>query len=631
MEEKLNGRYQLNNVLGEGGMAVVYEATDTLLNRPVAVKVLKEEYASSKEFVNRIKREARSVARLSHPHIVNVYDMGEEEGRPYLVMERVAGKNLKKYIEENGPLSSRLALKIAEQISSALTKAHENDIVHCDIKPHNILITDNNRVKVTDFGIARALNSSRNSALSGSIEGSAHYLSPEQARGEEVKPATDIYSLGIVLYEMITGDVPYTGDTAISVAVQHARSPIPDLKQTELPIEVADIIEKTLAKDPEDRFSSAAELKVTLEKAAKSNFAEKNALISGESEENSEKKSGSEEHESRRNFSYLSPAWEKTAGKLPAGVRYISVFVLIMAFLGGSLLIAYNIFMDVPVVEVPDVVGMNVEDAGKELSQAGLNYELSEEKINHPDISSGHIARQEPGEGTSVRQTRDIKIYLSGGPEEGVVPDVSGLNEREAVIELENSGYNVGDMEYQFSDLYGQDRIITTEPEPGSELPYNEDVDLIISMGYDPTLLEVPGIIGVEWRKAQELLRDYNLRLGGVTEEENIRLPAGKIIEQSPRAGEKVSAGRSVDVKISSGPDDDMKEEVLDRRVVSFSAAGEERAEYRVIMDDDLGRDMVWNSFMNPEEEADIEVYSSGEVRFQILREEEVIYDRVFE
>ncbi len=634
--EKLGKRYKLNKVLGEGGMAVVYGATDLLLDRPVAIKMLKQEFASNSEFIKRIRREARAVARLSHPNIVSIYDMGQEDDRHYLVMENITGHNLKEYIENEGPLSAARALDIADQISSALIKAHENNIVHCDIKPHNILVTDEGKVKVTDFGIARAVNTSKTLTLTDSIEGSAHYFSPEQAQGEKVKPATDIYSLGVVIYEMLTGKVPYTGDTPISVAVQHVQSPIPDLQLgADFPEEINCLVRKAMAKNPEDRFESARELKDGIEKArnAFSRAEQIKSESSGQEEdstaqaEDNRDKIAEEKHKGdsvRENLPRI--LW----GRLPSSLKYMSLVVIVFVAIGSITLLAYNLFMNVPVEEVPDIVGRELSEAERELTETNLDFEIAGE-ISDPEISEEHVAKQEPPPGTEIRQTRPVEIYISTGPEQDNIPDLIGMEEREARLVLENAGYEKGETVYEFSDLYPQDTVIGTEPPVESEHPLSEEVDLIVSMGPAPSQVEVPGLIGVDWRDAQEILHASNLRLGGVEENTSERIPEGLIIDQSVQPGRSVSAGRSIDVIVSEGLSEEKNTEDFNRRSINFTTAGDERAEYRLIIEDEAGREVVWQKFLPPGEEVEIEVYSRGDTRYQILRDEEMIYNRVID
>ena len=635
MKEKLDNRYQLNKILGEGGMAVVYQATDLLLNRPVAVKILKKKFASDSEFVERIRREARAVARLSHPNIVSIYDMGQDGDTHYLIMEEVSGTTLKNFINQEGPLNPELTLEIACQISAGLIKAHENNIIHCDIKPHNILITEDQKIKVTDFGIARAVNTSQTLNLTESIEGSAHYFSPEQAQGERIGPATDVYSLGVVIYEMLTGEVPYTGDTPISVAVQHVQSSIPDLPEKDsIPAEIGFLVKKAMAKNPEERFSTAEEFKNSIKKTIDQlDKTEKESQIDNSE---AEKKSRAKiDDEKAKNQNFLSKVKNKLTNKidkitLSSPMKYLITILLIIVLVLSVAFLAYNRFMNVPIVEVPEIVSLSLEEGQNKLAEVGLDYNIADEK-HHPEIPDGYIVQQQPEAETDIRQTRTVEIFVSAGPEKRTVPDLTGLEERDARIELENSGYKIGEILYEFSDLYAQDEVITTDPSAGESHPLNKKVDLIISMGPSPAQVEVPGMIGMEWREAQNFLQANNLRLGGVREEESSRFPEGLIMEQSLAPGRFVSAGRSIDVTISAGLEEEVNREDIIARKIGFTSAGDEKAEYRIIVEDEVGRDVVWQHFLPPDQEIEIEVYSRGETRYQIMREEEVIYDKSFD
>ncbi|SDL37358.1 Stk1 family PASTA domain-containing Ser/Thr kinase [Halarsenatibacter silvermanii] len=631
MKKKLEDRYKINEVIGRGGMAIVYQATDLLLDRPVAIKMLKKEYITDDSFVERMRREARAVARLSHPNIVDIYDIGQSGDHHYLIMELVEGDTLKNLIESEKALSPDSALKIAKQISSALQAAHEKNIIHCDIKPHNILVTENNRIKVTDFGIARAVNTADTMNLTDSIEGSAHYFSPEQARGNKVGPASDIYSLGVVLYEMLKGEVPYTGDTPISIAVQHVQSPLPEIEDEDIPVAAGELLKNSLAKNPEERYSSAGKFKSEIDLALKKlndkrsgdkKSVEKRDTLKfksaeGPDRDDVQKRNDRENNEDEEKNSGLS-FWK--AGL----ILTISAVVLL-----GAAFLGYNFFMDVPVVEVPDLIGMEIEHAEEELSDRGLESEIGED-VNHPDIPADHVAEQDPEPGNEIRQLRPVIIYISSGTEKLKIPEVSGLSEREAEIELQNHGFEPGDISYEFSDTYEEGKVAGTVPEADSEKRKGEEIEIIISMGPSPSQVRVPGLLGMEWRDAQEMLRNNNLRLGGVRRVESKRHPEGYIISQSLEVGKRVTAGRGVDVKISSGTTLDEEAEDVNLRTLSFTSAGDEAAEYRILVEDDLGRDLIWQRMIEPERNIEVSVYSKGETHYQIIKEDEIIYSQTF-
>ncbi len=530
MDEIINERYRINRELGRGGMAVVYDATDLLLDRQVALKMLKEEYASDDDFIERLKLEARAVARINHPNVVNIYDISQQEGSYYLVMENIAGKNLKDIISRRGKIPVIEALDVASQICSALMVAHKNNIVHCDIKPHNIIITPLNQVKVTDFGIARAVSSSTKHEVTSSIEGSAHYFSPEQAQGAEITPLSDIYSLGVVLYEMLTGQLPFTGKTAVNVALKHIKEKPENIKLREenVPEEVENVIMTALAKNPQDRYQNAQKMRDAIKTVltsirereqqkqeekdnnlAKTLIHDKSAekiraeLNEDQDKERQETKSFASREQSREREELGSRAGEdkkreakgnkqankgrnRKKQKLVKRARLIFTLTIIFA---GLLLISYftySVFMDVPIVEVPDVTGYDLREAENILQEKGFNYTVAENKINHAEIEENHVANQSPSAGDEVRQTRDINLVLSAGPEYVEVPDLESLNLREARIVLEGRGLTVGEEKYDFSDEYPQDIVIGSDPPAGEEITEGSEVDIIVSQGRSP-------------------------------------------------------------------------------------------------------------------------------------------------
>jgi len=510
--EVINDRYKINRELGRGGMAVVYEATDLLLDRRVALKMLKEEYASDEDFIRKIKLEARAVARISHPNVVNIYDISLDDDNYYLVMENIAGENLKDIISSREKIPVIEALDIAAQICSALMVAHRNNIVHCDIKPHNIIVTPQNQVKVTDFGIARAVSSSSKLDITTSVEGSAYYFSPEQARGAEITPLCDIYSLGVVLYEMLTGQLPFTGKTAVNVALKHINEK-PErvrLREEGVPEEVQELVMKALAKRPEDRFQGA----LAMRNAIKNALAAAREKKRSKEEEDLEEFSGEdldktiihsrspgemlermEEQDSRGSQAEDAEVSEvsahekeenQTGQALKQQARLIFTAVLIILGLLVVAYFSYTIFMDVPVVEVPEVVGYDLEEAESILQQEGLNYAVAEDRINHPELEENKVANQSPAAGEEIRQTREITLVISAGPEYVEIPELEYMTLREARIALESRGLSVGEEKYDFSSEHRQDIVISSEPPAGEEIVQGGEIDLIVSQGPSP-------------------------------------------------------------------------------------------------------------------------------------------------
>ena len=496
----LGNRYQIIRKIGDGGMAFVYEAKDKLLNRTVAVKVLRPEFVDDEEFLKKFKREAEAVASLSHPNIVNVYDVGEDGKVNYIVMEYVDGQNLKDIIKNEGTLDEYTALDITKQIAMALSAAHKKGIVHRDIKPHNILISNEGRiVKVADFGIAKAVTNSTMTNV-GNIIGSVHYFSPEQAKGNSVNATADLYSLGIVLYEMIIGRVPFVGDSPISIALQHIND---DLEFTSdekvnIPQSVRTIIKKLTEKSSKNRYQSAEELIEDIDYVEKNidldfikeydNFATKQIdfkkveLNDNDIEELVEEENNytnlKSQNRPRRNKKkkVVKEDSPKTKKKLKIIlvvlllILAMQIFVIgrfALGFLGGTNSIEQTI-------EVPNLTNENLETVNKKLESLGLNVVI---KKGYSDtVEEDHVIYQSPNPGTQVSSGDTVTVILSSGPKQDKAPNVVGetLNEAESIL-IQNN-FTLGNIKYEYSDRYKQGVVI-------SQSTSGTKVNVVVSKG----------------------------------------------------------------------------------------------------------------------------------------------------
>ena len=463
----LANRYELIRKIGTGGMAVVYQAYDTSLDRTVAIKLLRDEYAGEPEFARRIQKEAQAVARFSHQNIVNIYDYGESDGVAYLVMEYVEGRTLKDVITSYGPLPVNLVIDYSIQLCYGMAQAHDHDIVHKDIKPHNVMVDDNHNVKITDFGIAQAMNNLTITHNKG-ILGSAHYFSPEQARGDQVDFETDIYSLGIVMYEMLTGHVPFTGENPVTVALKHMQErPQSIVKQrSDVPMELERIIFKALEKKPSYRFKSMQEMAsalIELQHYLEEKGYYHNETVLAENERVSiepldmetdmmtrkDSLKRSHIHDNTRGMDYdLRDITRERHYGYPGGKRKASrkrIAVLLMAalalFFGTMWLV--QALMGSDEVAVPDLQNKTVLEAEKILSEASLKI-LIEDEIHDENIDKDSIISQLPKAGTTVKKGREIAVVVSPGSSEAEVPDLAGKNEQEARIALENEDLELG-------------------------------------------------------------------------------------------------------------------------------------------------------------------------------------------
>lgn len=558
----LNERYKIIKELGKGGMAIVFEAQDLLLDRKVALKMLRPEYVNDKDFVKRFRHEAKAVARLSHPNVVNIFDIGQDEDYQYLVMEDIEGDNLKDMINERGPLDVVEALNIAKQISAALVVAHRNNIIHCDIKPHNILLTDDKQVKVTDFGIARAVTSTT-MTITDTIVGSAHYFSPEQARGGEIMARSDLYSLGIVLYEMLTGEVPFRGDSPISVALKHIQETPkkPRLINPDIPSDVEQLVIRAISKDPSDRFTTAESMKNKIEDIldtySKNSLLNKrdaiengDTMVINKSELKNSNLKSRKEKKAKNEREYLTYNEPKKSSPWIKWLVLLVAFIVIAAF---GVFIFYRNYMDIPVVEVPDIVGMNVEDARKELAQVGLQLEMQNEGVHHPDIVEGNIISQYPLGGELVRQTRNVRITVSLGPAILTTPNLTGLTIREANVILDNQKLSLGNIEEEYSALVSEGRIISQEPEAGEKIGAENKIDIVLSKGAQPLMVEVPNVLGLEQEDAISKLKNSNFAIGEISQKMTKRFLNNQVAEQSYTPGVEVPEGSKIDLTISSG------------------------------------------------------------------------------
>lgn len=545
----LGGRYELEEKIGSGGMAIVYKARCHLLKRHVAVKVLRPELVEDEEFVARFKRESQAAASLSHPNIVNIYDVGEENGIYYIVMEYVKGKTLKEYIREKGKLDWEEAVRIAIQICSALKHAHKNGIIHRDIKPQNILVSEDGTVKVTDFGIARAVTSATVTMAGANVMGSVHYFSPEQARGGHVDAKSDLYSLGIVLYEMVTGTVPFEGDTAVSVALKHIQEKVkpPEELNPDIPKSLQDVIEKAIEKDQNKRYQTAGEMIKDLQRVLK----EPNGNFVARSDDDSDMPTQvfkpinveNEQQESQDEGEKRPIRWRLLFIAIPL------LAILMLFFYIGSQIYQNHFVMED--VEVPKVVGMDEQDAEMVLQERNLMMKVIERKNSSQE--EGIILYQDPGEGIKVKPHSTINVVVSLGPKMIRVPNVVGLLQRDAEIALENAGLKVGTPEYVESDM-PTGTVIRQSIEPNTEVVENTEIVLVISKKPEIKLVEVQEYVGLKEEIARELIEGIGLKVGKVVKDYNQNYPEGVIYKQNPQVGDVVERGREVDLWVSLGP-----------------------------------------------------------------------------
>lgn len=519
-ETVLGNRYEIIKKIGDGGMAFVYKAKDILLNRIVAVKVLRPEFVDDDEFLGKFKREAEAVASLSHPNIVNVYDVGEDGKVHYIVMEYIDGQNLKEIIKNEGTLDEYTALDITKQIAMALSAAHKKGIIHRDIKPHNILISNEGRVvKVADFGIAKAVSNSTMTNI-GSIIGSVHYFSPEQAKGKFVSNNADLYSLGIVLYEMIIGKVPFRGDSPISIALQHINDEIEftSEEQINIPQSVRTIIKKLTEKSSVDRYQSAEEVIEDIEYIEKNidldfikeydNYVTKNIDIKDLNKQiNIEKNRHDEEvvyddeddddYYEEEKLKYKKKQKNKKSPNKSRKRLKIALTILIL-ILATQIFIFAKFFLGGPgnkegQISAPDLYNLTLDEAQRSLDKLNLNIRVNIEDEYSNEVEKGKIISQQPMSGATLQEGDTVTLVLSKGPMKGYIPNVVGLTLGEAENILKENKLSLGNIKYEYSDTYNNGIVIAQDPKSGSES--NQEwgtVNVVVSKGKKEEVVQPP-------------------------------------------------------------------------------------------------------------------------------------------
>lgn len=603
----LNDRYEILSKVGSGGMSDVYKAKCHKLNRYVAIKVLKPEFSEDRNFVSKFRAEAQAAAALSHPNIVNIYDVGEENGLYYIVMEMVEGITLKKYIDKKGRIDVKEAVSIAIQVAQGIQTAHSHHIIHRDIKPQNIIISREGKVKVTDFGIARA---SSTQTISSNAVGSVHYISPEQARGSYSDERSDIYSLGITLYEMVTGMLPFEGDTTVAVALQHIQNELPSPRDyvPNLPISVEKIIYKCTQKKPERRYTKANDVIADLKKSLVTPDEDFVELIPintqaptislTEEEVTVLKKSTNREEENNRavvpksknnlNSNFYEEETEESDRVNPKVEKMMTVLSVVAAVLIVCLLIFIVVKMmpkgntnsnptsaptttvtdtsalptsstvqtetttnNVNMVTVPIVVGLSEADALIALNQVNLGITVIGRESSDT-IEAGKIVEQEVEAGTSISRNSTIGVVVSTGPEKFAMPEVSGKTEEAAIAILEEKELDVI-TEYVYSEEVEKGVVISSNPASKAMIMKKDKVTLTISMGPEFKEVSVPNVKGMTLEEAKLALEKEGFILGTTEEAESTEVEAGKIISQSLEAGKIAKQGTSVNLVVSKG------------------------------------------------------------------------------
>ena len=549
LEGRLIGnRYEILEKIGNGGMATVYKARCHVLNRNVAVKVLKEEFTTDAEFVKRFNIEAQSAASLSHPNIVSIYDVGNEGDIYYIVMELVQGKTLKEIITDEGILPWKWTVNIAIQIASALEVAHRHNIVHRDIKPHNIIITEDGTAKVTDFGIAKAVSNSTITSFGATI-GSVHYFSPEQARGGYTDAKSDLYSLGVVMYEMLTGKVPFDADTPVSVALKHMQEvPVePKTLNPTIPDSVNKIIIKAMQKEPSLRYISATEMLTDLKESIKNpngNFVVMSKAVTDEptrvmNVEEAEKEAKREEKQGKK---------KKNKAKKIVLIVFLCLLIFFGAMFGTWKLLTGGRTKE---VQIPSLVGTNIEEAKTKLDELKLKYEITEE-YSPEGKEEGTILSQEPKyqDNYKINETEVIKLVVSKGIEMVAVPKVTGDTKEDAVSKLEEVNLKV-EIAEEINEKVQEGVVIKQEPAANEQISKDSTVKIYVSLGRGIKEVTVPYVVGKQEAEAKKALEAAGLTVGTVKYESDTTKPNGEVLKQGIDADKKVDEKTAVSLTVN--------------------------------------------------------------------------------
>ncbi|MHB1361544.1 MAG: Stk1 family PASTA domain-containing Ser/Thr kinase [Thermoleophilia bacterium] len=560
MAELLDNRYEIIRRLGSGGMADVYLARDTQLGREVAIKVLYKRYARDDEFVARFRREAQSAAGLNHPHIVSIYDRGQAEDSYYIAMEYLEGKSLKDVITDEGPLAPSQAIDYAEQILLALQFAHEHNVIHRDIKPHNIVISGRGQVKVTDFGIARA-GTSPAMTETGSIIGTAQYLSPEQAKGKAVEQSSDLYSLGVVLYEMLTGRVPFEGENPVAIALKHlSDEPVPPQALVpEIPDNLNSVVMRALAKNPEDRYPSAGNFLADLERcrqdlpvaapAASADTAMTSVIAAGDIPGRGD--------DTARTMVRGASAAGKPPGKMSGRRKALYALMAVLALLAvaaGVYMLAFAQGRGAANVDVPDVVGLDQAQAEEAIRAQGLTPQLDAQDFSDT-VPSGKVISQNPPKGSKLHKGDSVRLVVSKGSNQVPVPDVRGQSASFADSKIREVGLNPDRQPDAYSDTVAAGNVISQNPDPATRVQKGSSVKYVVSKGAEPPRqTTVPDLSNLTVDQASSRLSQANLALGATTEQFSDSVGSGKVISQNPAAGQSVPVETAVSIVVSKGP-----------------------------------------------------------------------------
>ncbi|MDT0159443.1 MULTISPECIES: Stk1 family PASTA domain-containing Ser/Thr kinase [Bacillus] len=646
--KRISGRYKILDMIGGGGMANVYLAHDMILDRDVAVKILRLDFAENDEFIRRFHREAQSATSLAHPNIVSIYDVGEEDSIYYIVMEYVEGQTLKQYIQQHSPVPVDTALDIMKQLLSAISHAHQHHIVHRDIKPHNILVDRLGNVKITDFGIAMAL-SSTSITQTNSVLGSVHYLSPEQARGGMANKKSDIYSLGIVMFELLTGRLPFSGESAVSIALKHLQSETPSLRRwnPSIPQSVENIVLKATAKDPFHRYENVEDMEEDIRTALEPDrMNEKKFSVPDDddatkaipvitSDRPYQNMDETRVHEKDDKGSSAGPAPaakkqkkdKKKKKKWPIVLVSLFLFFVVMGVL--ALTVLPELFLPKE-IEVPDVAGETIEDATSILTKAGFEVEDPVE-INDEEVEEGLVIKTDPKAGRMAKEESSITIYLSSGKEKFEMSDYTGRSFEEVESLLEKEGFTQITREDANNEDEPEGTILEQSIDEGEEvIPGETGIEFTVSSGPAPIVLK--DLTGLNLKGVQDYAESTGLKIDTSKEEYHDTVEKGLVISQSQPAGTELGKGSGLSVTFSKGKEEIPPKTVPIEITIPYEPEEEGEPQEIQILVEDMNNKMTapFDTFYITEERKynmELLIQEGSKAYYKVLRNSQQIID----
>jgi len=583
--KRINGRYKILELIGGGGMSHVYLAEDMILNREVAIKVLRYDFSNEEELHRRFQREALAATTLAHPNIVSIYDVGDDGDYHFIVMEYIQGKTLKQYIQQFSPISPAKAVQIMRQLTSAIAHAHEHQIIHRDIKPQNILMDEQGNVKITDFGIATTL-SATSYTKTNSVIGTVHYLSPEQARGGISSHKSDIYALGIVLYELLTGELPFSGESAVSIALKHLQSETPSVRavNASIPQSLENVVIRATAKDPRHRYNSVEEMGADLETALSiSRINEPKYEVPVDNDKTKVipiiKEPPTVSVQPKVEQSETPPPLVKDTQKKKSKKPYFIAGGITLALIIGVVL---YMFLNPPKIDVPNLENLTLEEAQDEIENLGFVVGEVKERT-HPEIEKGRVIETSPKAGLKKVKGSEIDLVVSLGVESSEMEDYVG-KQIEQVTSILSGHFKDIKIEQVYSDKpVGQ--IITQTPEEGTEV-IPEETTIVFQVSKGKRMVKVSDLKNYTKAAIKDYERSSGLIVKEGEEQHSSEVPAGSVISQTPAPGTEVEEGSTIEVILSKGPEEKNVKVLQIRLLIPYEGENNEEQKFKIYVED---------------------------------------------